>query len=121
MIATVLASVLMLVAPAEPVSAVAEPGVCLALSGGGARGLAHIGVLQALEEESVHVRCIAGTSMGALVGGLYAAGYSPARMQQVVRSLEWQRVFSGRPERSLVPLALRVDDTPASSASRFTG
>jgi NTE family protein len=112
-IAAVLTSVSLLVAPAEPPSAASQPGVCLALSGGGARGLAHIGVLKALEEEGVRVRCIAGTSMGALVGGLYAAGYSPARMEEVVRSLEWQRVFSSRPERSLVPLAFRVDDTPA--------
>lgn len=99
--------------PVLNTAAGADPGVCLALSGGGARGLAHIGVLQALEGEGVGVRCIAGTSMGALVGGLYAAGYSPTRMQDVVRSLEWQRVFSGRPVRSLVPLALRVDEMPA--------
>ncbi len=99
--------------PAANAAAGANPGVCLALSGGGARGLAHIGILQALEAEGVSVRCIAGTSMGALVGGLYAAGYSPTRMQEIVRSLEWRRVFSGLPERSLVPLALRVDEMPA--------
>ena len=98
---------------ASNAAAGAEPGVCLALSGGGARGLAHIGILQALEAEDVPLRCIAGTSMGALVGGLYAAGYSPTRMQEIVRSLEWRRVFSGRPERSLVPLVLRVDEMPA--------
>lgn len=96
-----------------PAGAGPDPGFCLALSGGGARGLAHIGVLQALEEQGVGVRCIAGTSMGALVGGLYAAGYTPSRMRDVVRSLEWQRVFSGRPVRSLVPLALRIDEMPA--------
>jgi NTE family protein len=110
----ILATVALIAQPAASNAAAgADPGVCLALSGGGARGLAHIGVLQALESEDVNVRCIAGTSMGALVGGLYAAGYSPTRMQEIVRSLEWRRVFSGRPERSLVPLALRVDEMPA--------
>lgn len=86
---------------------------CVALSGGGARGLAHIGVIEALEAEGVPIHCVAGTSMGALVGSLYAAGYSPSEIDAVVRTVEWQDVFSGKPERSLVPLALRVDDVAA--------
>src|SRR5262245_56690974 len=70
-------------APAATAPALAAvPGVTrarfgLALSGGGARGLAHIGVLKALEEMRVPVDVIAGTSMGAIVGGLYASGMSP--------------------------------------------
>ncbi|HVR69622.1 MAG TPA: patatin-like phospholipase family protein [Vicinamibacteria bacterium] len=103
--------------PATPPAGDAEPArarrTCVALSGGGARGLAHIGVIGALETEGVSIHCVAGTSMGALVGSLYAAGYSPSQMDAVVRSLEWRDVFSGRPERSLVPLSLRVDDVPA--------
>jgi NTE family protein len=86
------------------------PRVCAALSGGGARGLAHIGVLQALEAEGVPIHCVAGTSMGALVGSLYAAGVPPSEMQEIVRSVEWRSVFSGRPDRTLIPLALRMDD-----------
>ena len=66
--------------PASP----ARPRIGLVLSGGGARGAAHIGVLQVLEELHVPVDCIAGTSMGAIVGGLYAYGLSPARIEQVM-------------------------------------
>jgi NTE family protein len=106
-------AILFLAASPPPAAApppTTPPRVCIALSGGGARGLAHIGVLQALEAEGVPIDCVAGTSMGALVGGLYAAGYTPAAMETIVRSLEWQDVFSGKPERRLIPLALRVDD-----------
>jgi len=54
-----------------------RPRVGLVLSGGGARGAAHIGILRVLEEQRIPVDCITGTSMGSIVGGLYAAGYSP--------------------------------------------
>ena len=63
----------------------AKPGI--ALAGGAARGLAHIGVLKALEEAEIRPACIAGTSAGALVGGLYAAGLSVADMERVVAEL----------------------------------
>src|ERR1700726_2392051 len=53
-----------------------RPRICLVLSGGGARGMAHIGVLKILEELKIPLDCIAGTSMGAVVGGLYASGMS---------------------------------------------
>lgn len=58
-----------------------RPRVCPALSGGGARGLAHVGVLKVLEELRVPIDCIAGTSMGARIGGLYAAGHSPEEIE----------------------------------------
>lgn len=82
----------------------------LVLSGGGARGIAHVGVLKALEEQGVRPDCIAGTSMGALVGALYAGGYSAGRIEQIVRSVDWQRIYSGQAERSLVPVARRVEE-----------
>jgi NTE family protein len=63
--------------------------VGLALGGGAARGIAHIGVLQVLEEHQVPIDCIAGTSAGALVGGLYAAGISPQRLEELVAELNW--------------------------------
>ena len=72
--------------PAVP--AVAQnPRIGLVLSGGGARGLAHIGVLKVLEEYRVPVDCIAGTSMGALVGAAYATGYSVSEMETLVTDL----------------------------------
>ncbi len=70
--------------------------VAVVLSGGGAKGIAHIGVLQALEENGIPIDYIAGTSIGAIVGGLYAAGYSPAEMMEIVRSDEFIAAARGR-------------------------
>jgi NTE family protein len=74
----------------------ARPRIGLALSGGGARGAAHIGVLRVLEEHRVPVDFIAGTSMGALVGGLYASGLSPAQLDSVISDLDWMEAFADR-------------------------
>jgi NTE family protein len=89
-----------------------RPRVGLVLSGGGARGLAHIGLLEVIEREGLRVDCVAGTSMGAAIGALWASGYSARAIAETARSLDWQQVFSGRRIRSLVPLALRIDDVP---------
>ncbi|MBU1718702.1 MAG: patatin-like phospholipase family protein, partial [Bacteroidetes bacterium] len=70
--------------------------VGLVLSGGGSRGLAHIGVLKALEDNDIPIDYIAGTSMGAIVGGLYAAGYSPEEIALIVNSGEFRRWASGK-------------------------
>ena len=80
-----------------------RPRIGLALGGGGARGIAHISVLREIEALHIPVDCVAGTSMGALVGGLYAAGMSVDDMQQLVVSTDWKRLFDDsleRPERS---------------------
>ena len=63
--------------------------VGLVLSGGGSKGIAHIGVIQALEENDIPIDYITGTSMGAIVGGLYAAGYTPDEMMQLLLSKEF--------------------------------
>ena len=65
----------------------------LALGGGGARGGAHLGVIEVLEELRVPVDCIAGTSIGALIGGAYAAGIAPAEIRQLVRETDWVGIF----------------------------
>jgi NTE family protein len=70
----------------DSVSRPAHQSVGLVLSGGGAKGIAHIGVIQALEDNNIPIDYIAGTSMGAIVGGLYAAGYTPAEMMQLIQS-----------------------------------
>ncbi|MCF6288757.1 MAG: patatin-like phospholipase family protein [Proteobacteria bacterium] len=70
-----------------------RPKIGLVLSGGGARGLAHIGVLRALEEKRIPIDYIAGTSIGSIVGGLYATGMSTDDLEWVVRSIDWDRVF----------------------------
>ena len=80
-----------------------RPRIGLALGGGGARGIAHISVLRKIEELRIPVDCIAGTSMGALVGGLYASGMSVDDMRALVESTDWKRLFDdslARPERS---------------------
>ena len=66
-----------------------KPVVALALGGGGARGLAQIGVLKALEEAGIHIDMIVGTSMGSVIGGLYAAGYSVDQLDSIARNTDW--------------------------------
>lgn len=69
-----------------------RPRIGLALSGGAARGIAHVGVLRALEEQGVPIDAIAGASAGALVGGAYAAGLSPAELEKLAREFRWRRM-----------------------------
>jgi len=76
-----------------------RPKVGLALSGGGARGGAHVGVLKALEEMNIPIDYIAGTSMGAIVGGFYAAGYSADEIKALMLDLDWKAAFSDKPAR----------------------
>lgn len=87
-----------------------RPRICLVLSGGGARGLAHIGVLRVLERLRVPVDCIAGTSMGAIVGGLYASGMTPEQIDSAVRSVDWQEAFYDSPPRQDLAFRRKQDD-----------
>ncbi|QYX53151.1 patatin-like phospholipase family protein [Pseudomonas sp. S07E 245] len=87
-----------------------RPKVGLVLSGGAARGLAHIGVLKALEEQGVRVDAIAGTSMGAVIGGLYASGYSVEELEKLATTLDWQQALSDAPPRKDVPFRRKQDD-----------
>ena len=78
---------------ASPPSPAPRPRIGLALSGGGALGMAHIGVLQWLEEHRIPVDRIAGTSMGGIVGAIYATGLSPTEMHDFVAKLDWDDAF----------------------------
>ena len=69
------------------------PKIGIAFSGGGARGLAHIGVLKVFEEEGLQAEIVTGTSMGSIIGGLYAAGYSPAFIEDMANSVDWFGLF----------------------------
>ena len=84
-------------ASAQSLAASNRPKIGLALSGGGARGFAHIGVLQWFEEHRIPVDFIAGTSMGGLVGGLYATGKSPTELRELVGDLDWDALLRGYP------------------------
>ncbi len=81
-------------------AAEARQRIGLVLSGGGARGLAHVGVLKVLERERIPVDVIAGTSMGAIVGGLYASGLSAKEIETEVIKLDWGNVFASRVDRT---------------------
>ena len=87
-----------------------EPKVVLVLSGGGARGVAHIGVIKALEQMRIPIHGIVGTSMGAVVGGLYASGYSPEQMERVVARADWPAIFSDDPERQAFRFRRKRED-----------
>src|SRR5713226_6497314 len=68
-----------------------RPRIGLALSGGAARGIAHVGVLRAFEENDIPIDAIAGASAGALIGGAYAAGLSITQLEEMARSFRWRR------------------------------
>src|ERR1700676_5247529 len=88
----------------------ARPAGCLVLSGGGARGMAHIGILKVLEELKIPIDCIAGTSMGAIVGGLYASGMTAVEIDATMRSLDWQEAFRDAPPRRDLAFRRKQDD-----------
>jgi NTE family protein len=84
--------------PAKAVAAASgsqRPRIALVLEGGGALGLAHVGVIKWLEENRSPVDVVAGTSMGALVGGIYASGESPDQISALIRSINWSEVLTG--------------------------
>ena len=86
-----------------------KPRIGLVLSGGGARGLAHMGVIQVLEEMRIPISAIAGTSMGSIVGSLYASGMSPAEMEKFVTSIEWNDAFKDKPSPSQLSFRHKQD------------
>lgn len=102
-----------------------DPGesysVLLALSGGGARGLTAIGVLKAFEERNIHIRGLSGTSMGGVVGGLYACGYSPDELRTLILSIDFPSLFSNRPVRSTILQTRRQDRDHHLIGIRFDG
>ena len=76
--------------------------VGLVLSGGGAKGMTHIGIIRALEENNIPIDYITGTSMGAIIGSLYAMGYSPDDMVELLKSEDFKRWYSGEVEEKYV-------------------
>ncbi len=95
-------------APAAPPSM--GPRIGLALSGGGARGIAHVGVLKVLDELRVPISCITGTSMGAIVGATFAAGRTPTQMEKIVLEANWEEIFRDKPPRGEIAVRRKIDD-----------
>ena len=82
-------------------AAAARPRIGLVLGGGGAKGGAHIGVIKVLEEMHIPIDCIAGTSMGSIVGAAYATGQSAQELEKVVTSINWREVLSTVPRQDI--------------------
>jgi NTE family protein len=110
--ATLVASAVVAQEASPPPAYVAQqrPKVALVLSGGGARGGAHIGVLKALEELRVPIDEIVGTSIGAVVGGFYVSGMTVQEMETLVESLEWETAFLNATPRKLKSFRRKRDD-----------
>jgi NTE family protein len=87
-----------------------RPRIGLVLGGGGAKGAAHIGVLRVLEELRIPIDCVAGTSMGALVGGTFAAGRAPEDIERSVRAIDWTETIGGRGQRERMPIDVKIEE-----------
>ena len=98
--------VLLLLAPVA-----ARQRVAVVLSGGGAKGMGHIGALKVIEQAGLPVDIVVGTSMGALIGGLYSIGYSPGQLDSMVRCQDWKTLLSDKVDRQ----AQAIDDRARSS------
>ena len=86
-----------------------RPKIGLALSGGGAKGIAHIGLLKAIDSAGINVDYISGTSMGAIVGGLYAVGYTGDEIEDLARGMRWNRILSDRMDYDQLLLPFKED------------
>lgn len=89
-------------------SVVSRPKVGLVLSGGGARGAAHVGVIRLIEEMQLPIDYVAGTSMGAIIGALYATGYTADEMDSLLMAQDWKMLLSNDIPRKMQPYALRI-------------
>ena len=96
-----------------------RPKIALVLSGGGARGFAHIGVLRVLKELRVPVDIVVGTSMGAVLGGAYAAGRNVEELAQIVSTTSWDNVLADRPARDVLDFRRREEDVLLPSRIEF--
>jgi NTE family protein len=97
-------------AKTRPTSPVERPRIGLVLSGGGARGFAHVGVLRVLEQLRIPIDAVAGTSMGAVVGGLYASGMSAAEIEDLAKRTDWNEAFRDRSPRENMSFRRKQDD-----------
>ncbi len=98
------------VSPESEPETTERPKIGLVLSGGGARGFAHIGVLKVLEENNVPIDYIVGTSMGSIIGGLYAIGLTPEEIEIGVKGIAWDKVFNDFANRDYKSYRRKQDD-----------
>ena len=106
--------------PGFPVSQVsARPKIALVLSGGGARGFAHIGVLRTLQDLHIPIDIVVGTSMGSVIGGAYAAGASVKDLETMAATTDWDSVVADRPARDQLHFRRRDEDILIPSRIEF--
>ena len=105
-------TILLMAVPGVAQESPDDEKLVLVLSGGGARGFAHIGVLRVLEEMDIAPDLIVGTSMGSVVGGLYAAGWSPDDIEELVKKIDWENIFTDRLPRRDQSFRRKQDDRP---------
>jgi NTE family protein len=104
---------------ADAAAAAKPPRIGLALSGGGARGIAHVGVLKVLDEMRIPISCVTGTSMGSIVGGTFAAGRTPTEMEKLVLEADWNQIFRDQPPRDEIAVRRKIDDYKTLFAPEF--
>ena len=97
-----------------------RPKVGLVLSGGGAKGAAHIGVLKYMEEAGIPIDYIAGTSMGAIVGGMYALGYTSDEILDIINKVDWDRLISNNVDRQSISFTLKEESCAQSLTIPFS-
>ena len=96
-----------------------ELKIGLALSGGGAKGLAHVGVLKVLEEQNIKIDYITGTSMGAVVASLYSAGYTPDQIENILVDINWNGYISGELDNKKIPLEKKLNNQKYAATVRY--
>ena len=106
-ILTICLSVICAQAQSNKAKSSSRPKVGVVLGGGGAKGASHIGVLKYLEEMGIPVDYVAGTSMGSIIGGLYALGYSPDELTKLIASMNWSEYIGNKIDRSSMSLETR--------------
>ncbi|HEY4079991.1 MAG TPA: patatin-like phospholipase family protein [Burkholderiaceae bacterium] len=116
---TALTSIFLALSLLQTAAAENQPRLGLVLSGGGARGLAHVGVLKVLEREHIPVDLIAGTSMGAIIGGLYASGMSADDIERELLRINWGVIFASRVDRQDLSQRRKEEDFDFSAAIEF--
>ena len=95
--------------------------IVLVLSGGGVRGTGHIGVIRALEEKGVKIDLIVGSSFGALIGGLYSAGYTSTEIEEQLMSIDWEQIYNDSPNRNELFLTQKNETEKAMTSKAEIG
>ena len=97
--------------PLLVIHALPRKKVAIVLSGGGAKGVAHIGALKVIEELGIPIDYVAGTSIGAIVGGLYSIGYTSEQLEIIVKQTNWIDLLTDKISRDAIPFPFKLDDS----------